>query len=164
MCKPAQRHPETGRKVNDAPKKGVSDLPTKGTYHTDAIYFTKKLGNRLKNIPDYGLTVLEAPMGYGKTTAMRSFAQKTNMKVLWHSVYTGGVSYFWDGFYKAVAPLSGELAVKLQRIGPPTDAVLVQKAVELICCVQIAQKTALVIDDYHFVNSPTVDAFFPFCC
>lgn len=135
---------------------------TKVAYHDDVIYFTKKLDNRLKDIPNFELTVLEAPMGYGKTTTMRFFAQKANMKILWHSVYAGGLSYFWDSFYKAVAPLSGELAVKLKRLGSPGDAVLVQKAVELICGVRLAQETLLVIDDYHFVDSPTVDAFFSF--
>ncbi len=137
-------------------------MSAKEACHADALYFTKKLSSRLKLVPGFGLTVMEAPMGYGKTTAMRFFMQTANMKILWHSSYASGLSCFWDGFCRAVAPLSGELAVKLQHIGPPIDSVLVHKAVELLCDVRLTQETVLVIDDYHMIESLAVDRFFNF--
>lgn len=137
-------------------------MPIADMYDTGALYFTEKLQDRLNSIPDYVLTVLEAPMGYGKTTAVRFVLQHTNAKILWHTVYADGVAYFWNGFCKALAPLGPELADSLRKLGLPTDAVLVQKAVELIGGVRLTQATVLVIDDYHFVADDSMDNFFGF--
>jgi LuxR family maltose regulon positive regulatory protein len=131
-------------------------------YSTQTLYFTEKLKARLNAIPNFKLTVLEAPMGYGKTTAVRFALEKTKLKVLWHTVYAGGVPFFWGGFCKALAPLSADLADRLQKLGLPTDVVLVQKAVELISDADFTEETVLVIDDYHFVDSPVVDRFMAF--
>ena len=135
-------------------------MPPKRVYNIDAVYFTEKLGKRIKAIPDYSITVLEAPMGYGKTTAIRNFQRSAIMQILWHSVYAEGMSSFWNGFCKALAPLSGELADKLRSLGLPADSVLAQKAAELISDVRLTEEALLVIDDYHFVGSPVVDRFF----
>ena len=137
-------------------------MPIADMYDTGVLYFTEKLQARLNSIPDYALTVLEAPMGYGKTTAVRFVLQNTNASILWHTVYADGVAYFWNSFCKALAPLGPELADSLQKLGLPTDAVLVQKAVELIGGVRLTQATVLVIDDYHFVASDSLDNFFCF--
>lgn len=131
-------------------------------YNTQALYFTEQLKARLADIPGFALTVLEAPLGYGKTTAVRFVLHKANFQVLWYTVYADGVAYFWRGFCRALAPLNPDLADNLRKIGLPADVVLVQKAVELICGVRLTQETVLVIDDYHFVNSPKVDKFFSF--
>ena len=38
-----------------------------------ATYFPKRLADDLENIKKYSLTVLEAPSGFGKTTALDIF-------------------------------------------------------------------------------------------
>ena len=50
-------------------------------------YFSQHLREILAGIPSYGLTVIEAPSGFGKTTALREYLtreQKT-ARVRWYT-------------------------------------------------------------------------------
>lgn len=51
-------------------------------YQTEAVYVTPKFENRLQAIPGFALTVLEAPVGYGKTTAVRFFENSASLCIL----------------------------------------------------------------------------------
>ena len=39
----------------------------------NCYYFSRHLWETLADIPTYGLTVIEAPSGFGKTTALREY-------------------------------------------------------------------------------------------
>ena len=49
------------------------------------IYKRKLLNQSLTDIWTYPLTVVEAPMGYGKTTAVREFLKASDAQVLWQT-------------------------------------------------------------------------------
>ena len=52
-------------------------------------YFSQHLREILAGIPSYGLTVIEAPSGFGKTTALREYLtreQKT-ARVRWYTCF-----------------------------------------------------------------------------
>lgn len=127
-----------------------------------ALYFSDKLKEKLDSIMCYPFTFVEAPMGYGKTTAIRTALKSANCTVLWQSVFDAGSDYFWPDFCDAFLPLSPELAISLRQIGLPDDIVLIRQAIELIKKVRLPGETVLVIDDYHFVNSADVDSFFSY--
>ncbi|PKM71080.1 MAG: hypothetical protein CVU92_10285 [Firmicutes bacterium HGW-Firmicutes-17] len=42
-----------------------------------------RINNRLGEVYDYPLTIVEAPMGYGKTTAIRNFQEMEKIKPIW---------------------------------------------------------------------------------
>ena len=44
-----------------------------GKLNLQALYFSERLADDLENIKKYTLTVLEAPSGFGKTTALVKF-------------------------------------------------------------------------------------------
>ena len=46
------------------------------TINTQVVYLPQKLQNALENIKTYSLTVLEAPSGFGKTTALEAFFEQ----------------------------------------------------------------------------------------
>src|SRR5574341_1088795 len=45
-----------------------------------------RLLEKLEGIHEYKLTLISAPPGYGKTVALAHFAQRTSMKVIWHTI------------------------------------------------------------------------------
>jgi LuxR family maltose regulon positive regulatory protein len=49
------------------------------------IQFLKRerINDRLAEIYDYPLTIVEAPMGYGKTTAVRNYLEMKKIKPIW---------------------------------------------------------------------------------
>ena len=134
---------------------------TKGC-NPNALFFSEKLKAKLDGVPLYPLTIVEAPMGYGKTTAIREALKSVQCAVLWQTVFDGGSNYFWSDFCDAFSSLSPELADNLRLVGLPTDLPLIRQAVDLIRKIKLPSETVLVIDDYHFVNSPAVDSFFTY--
>ena len=51
-------------------------MPIAKKHDTRSLYFTKGITEAVGKIFQYPLTIVEAPMGYGKTTAVREFLSK----------------------------------------------------------------------------------------
>ena len=49
---------------------------------TEKIYISNRLNNRLKTMLEAPLTIVEAPTGYGKSTVIKEFLNKTNVDVI----------------------------------------------------------------------------------
>ena len=67
-------------------------------YNARALYFSELITNAMRQIADYPLTIVEAPMGYGKTTAVREQLRSYTDNVMWLRVYDNSPSSFWNGF------------------------------------------------------------------
>ena len=59
--------------------------------HRDIVY------NELNNILSYPLTIVTAPMGYGKSTAVKSFLSKNKINNIWMSLSetSRNIDKFW---------------------------------------------------------------------
>lgn len=106
---------------------------------------------------NYPLTLVEAPMGYGKTTTVKGYLNKSDAHILWQVVHNNSLSSFWKGFSRLFAKLNEECSQSLLQLGFPVDSALMQEALRIIGEIKIADKTALVIDDYHLIESPAVN-------
>lgn len=130
-------------------------------YNTRALYFTDKLREQMPSLMDFPCTVVEAPMGYGKTTAVRESLSELNAKVLWQSLFNADVD-FWTSFCHTIAEINSDIAKRLNEIQLPVDQVLRLEAINLINKLDIKEHTFFVIDDYHFVKSDQTDEFIEF--
>ena len=126
------------------------------------MYFSDKLKEKLDSILDYSLTIVEAPMGYGKTTAVREHLNNTNANVLWQRVYDSSPNNFWNGFCRLFRELDDYHSQSLVKLGFPNDSVTMQQALNLIENIELPQKTVLVIDDYHMIDNLYVNSFIEF--
>lgn len=131
-------------------------------YNTKALYFTDKITNKLKNILEYPLTIVTAPMGYGKTTAVKNYLYNQSEKVLWTTIYDGSVVDFWMGFCEGIENIDEEVGNNLKQMGFPADIILKREMVKLIRKVNFETNVFWVIDDYHFVTSKEVDELITF--
>jgi LuxR family maltose regulon positive regulatory protein len=125
-----------------------------------AIYMRDSLNQALRRIWDYPLTVVEAPMGYGKTTAVREFFKGRESEALWQTVANASAAGFWRGFSRLFAGREPVRAARLAQIGVPGDSVLTDEAVELIGNMSFPARLAVVIDDYHLLSTGNIDRFF----
>ena len=92
-------------------------------HNTQSRYFSEQLTAALKKITDYPLTVIEAPMGYGKTTAVKEYITNSDFEVLWQTVYDNVDIHFWGNFSKLFAEVDSACSVKLAEIGIPEDSI-----------------------------------------
>jgi len=80
------------------------------------IYKRKQLGQALEGIWEYPLTVVEAPMGYGKTTAVKEFLKDSEAKVLWQTLVDDSASGFWRGFCTMLKKIDASCAERCSQI------------------------------------------------
>lgn len=128
-------------------------------YNTRNLYLSERLSAVLEQIPYYPLTVIEAPMGYGKTTAVKEYATKTRADVLWQTVYDNVAAHFWSAFCSLFARLDSPCAHKLAELGLPEDSPARREAALLIAGVPFEKTTLLVIDDCHLLTQPVIHDF-----
>ncbi|MDR2800744.1 MAG: AAA family ATPase, partial [Desulfovibrio sp.] len=126
-----------------------------------ALYFSERLLDGLAVLLETPLTIVEAPVGYGKTTAVREFLNKKNVRRLWVPVLgsLSGVSEdtFWRTFCRELGrglPEASDVAASLERLGYPRDSARFEAARELLHQLNPAAPAVLVIDDFHLLPSP----------
>lgn len=134
-------------------------MPKQKSYDTRAIYLSDKLRRQMSQLLNFPCTLVEAPMGYGKTTAVREYLKSTDAHVLWHQVYDGSVAGFWIAFSRLLRELDPVRSADLEQLGFPNDSLSMQEALKLIEEIAIPAKTVLVIDDYHLLGGTDVSSF-----
>ena len=131
-------------------------------YNTKSLYFPDRIAEAMGGIFNYPLTIVEAPMGYGKTTAVKEYLNRSDVQVLWQKVCNNSLTSFWNGFSRLFEQLSEDNSQNLIRLGFPDDSFLMQEALKIIEEIELPPQTIMVIDDYHLVESPVINRIIEF--
>jgi LuxR family maltose regulon positive regulatory protein len=75
-------------------------MPKEKQYNLRNLYFPNRITKIMNGIFDHPLTIIEAPIGYGKTTSAREYLSNAEVNMLWQRVYDSGAVSFWNGFAK----------------------------------------------------------------
>lgn len=122
--------------------------------HPKMYFFSDKLKRQLAQIPRYPLTVVEAPSGFGKTTAIKEYLEENlspGTSEYWYTSLGEPASTAWKGICGLLAKVNDEIAGNLQKLEMPTmDTLLYMTAIlrDFHC----QTETYLVIDNYQLVN------------
>ncbi len=118
----------------------------------------KRVESALENIFSYPLTIVEAPMGFGKTTAVREYLTKKGTPTLWLTFPSSenAVSYFWDSISRGAEKLNPDAGIQLEHLGFPSDTFSTSKLFSILDDLNIEEKTTLVMDDYHLVKGTQI--------
>ena len=124
------------------------------------IYISDRMRETLRPIASCALTVVVAPMGYGKTTAVRWFLAeqaKAGAVVLQASIYSDNRSIFWKSVQKAFA--AAGLTV-LEGYDCPADASGAALLLDDLCTALAGEReTDLFLDDFHLLRDEQAAAF-----
>ena len=94
--------------------------------HLNDIYITDRLAARLAEIESHAVATVVAPMGYGKTTAIRHWQAQTAQAhpeavILRQSIFSDSVGDLWRGFCRLLARHDTPLAKRMREAGFPQD-------------------------------------------
>ena len=83
----------------------------------------KRILGKMENIERYPLSIVHAPMGYGKTVAVREYLKTTEADWVWVSLAgsEGEADYLWARLCDALNGVNEELAARFSAIGFPYD-------------------------------------------
>lgn len=123
-------------------------------YHRK-IYLPDKFKGQLEKIPYYPLTVVEAPSGFGKTTAVREYLKETiseGARQYWYTCLSENPSLAWIGICDLFSNVDNEIAKNLKKLGFPTIDTLMHIST-FFKDVQCRKEIYLVIDNFQLIKS-----------
>lgn len=123
------------------------------------IHFNKRLIDSLNCIFKMPLTIISAPIGYGKTTAIRGYLYKTNAVVLWTNVYSNSTTDFWKMMCKELSIINSEVSSKLMKTGFPYDKDTRLEVIKTFSEIYFERETVLVVEDFHTVDENEATIF-----
>ena len=102
----------------------------------------------------FPLTIVSATMGYGKTTAVRSFLNAQKARMIWVSVLgsDGDENVLWNKLSAEIVRIEPRIGKKLNRLGFPLDAMQLDMVIGLLREIESKEPNVLVIDDYHIIE------------
>ena len=128
-------------------------------YNTKALYFADKLKDKLSDITSYPLTIIEAPSGYGKTTATEEFLNKLDVKVLWIVLDSNATSDFWIKFCQSLSYIDKDIALKIKQMDIQNDKFSLDEFFILFRNINFSEETILVIDNFQLVQNKVINNF-----
>lgn len=133
-----------------------------GTSHLGSTYITQRLKDRLSEIGSYPITTVIAPMGYGKTTAIKWWSTrrtKSNESSLFFKqiIVTDSVTDFWTGFCKVFREFPN-LYEQLLTLAYPRDAQSLAICSEILDAElsKYEEDIYFIIDDLHILPSKVI--------
>lgn len=123
------------------------------------LFNRERINKTLSAIYDYPLTIVEAPMGFGKTTAVKSFLRAEKNMPLWVTFshkYESSLS-FWRKFSSEIGKLDKQVSSRLNALGFPSDIPQVEKVLLLLNDIEFNHNTVFVIDDFHLSQEVSIN-------
>ncbi|MDX9872807.1 MAG: helix-turn-helix transcriptional regulator, partial [Clostridia bacterium] len=124
----------------------------------------KRINKILEGIFQVPLFLLLSSIGYGKTTAVKDFLNsRRNFRYAWLSLNSGEYDelWMWQKFCQSLSELNPKLAKRLAEHGFPQTTVDMERILDLIKNA-LAERTVIVIDDYHENRSELMDGLLTF--
>lgn len=120
----------------------------------EKFYFSEHLLNQLKKMQKYPLTIIEAPSGFGKTTAVREYFNANLMDenhCYWYTCLGESSSKVWNGICDLLSHVDSITALKLKKLDITKVDLLVDMA-SLLRNMSCEAKTYLVIDNFQIIS------------
>ncbi len=115
----------------------------------DSLFFSENLKRKLDKVKVCALTALEAPAGYGKTTAIRRLFQESDSSVRWFTAVDGMTddSFLW--FTRQLGSVDESVARNLQELGYLNRSNAAQAA-RIISGIKPSEPLTLIFDNFQF--------------
>ena len=107
----------------------------------NAIHINDRLSDKLSMIPDYPVVVIDAPAGYGKTTAIREYAQTSTGRFIWINVSNPSRDIFWSDFCDAFLAVNKDAQKLLKTLDYPQSEKAVAEVRSIIKHVAVTEPT-----------------------
>lgn len=132
-------------------------MPKKSEAFPKKIYLKPQLQERLRQILAVPLTVVEAPFGYGKTTAVRKVLLSLSAGMQWDTCEENAEAVFWRCFVRALGAVGVDTTpLKWQEL--PRNGATRQRIIEMLQAAALSKPVVFVWDQYHLLQSEACDA------
>ena len=113
------------------------------------LFFSEALANKLQRVKTCALSALEAPAGYGKTTAIRKLFEESDEAVCWFTAVEGMADNSFRWFIRQIGAIDETSARRLEDLGHLNRSNAGQAA-RIISEMQVSGPLTLVFDNFQF--------------
>ena len=113
------------------------------------LFFSEALANKLQRVKTCALSALEAPAGYGKTTAIRKLFEESDEAVCWFTAVEGMADNSFRWFIRQIGAIDETSARRLEDLGYLNRSNAGQAA-RIISEMQASGPLTLVFDNFQF--------------
>ncbi len=127
----------------------------------DPHYFSDRLRRKLNRMRASPAVILEAPSGYGKTTAVRDWLEGSvaqNAYVCWFTAVDEAPAAGFRRFCREIEKIDGRAGERLSKIDFP-NAFTIGETCDALRSIECDRETWLVIDNFHLFCSDLPAAF-----
>ncbi|MDR3050612.1 MAG: LuxR C-terminal-related transcriptional regulator [Oscillospiraceae bacterium] len=116
----------------------------------------ERIDRKLQNIFNFPMSIVHAPMGFGKTTAVERFLQGREADVAWVAMATvgGDAMALWRRLTAQFTRIGHALAGPLAKLQSPYDPLQAAKLLDLLLDFEYVRPLVIVVDDFHLAADP----------
>lgn len=120
----------------------------------------EKVLGKLQHIPEYKLTLIVAPAGYGKTTAVLDFLRKCGLPVAWLSLdmCDNNPTAFWRYVCAALDSIAAGISKDAEYVFSSQDLMNAHMHINILLdrLAGIKEEFLLILDDLHLISDPVI--------
>ncbi len=134
-------------------KQGRQRYGTQTRQADDLHYYSDRLKHKLNNLRASSAIVVEAPSGYGKTTAVRDFLDREipqNTPVYWFAATSETPAAGFRRLCREIEKIDYRVGERLLRIDFP-NAATIGEACDALRSIQCRNEAYLVIDNFQYL-------------
>ena len=121
----------------------------------------RRLNSELRNIFKHPFSIIEAPIGYGKTTAIKDYVAFEECNAFYINFLSekNVLPFFWNSFCEVIGRIDNTKGKKLKSLGFPDEALKLANILSVLEDVEFPKRTILILDDFHLVKEPDINLF-----
>lgn len=119
----------------------------------------ERINDRFVQVYDYPLTIVEASMGYGKTSAVRNFLETQKIKPIWITFQSenGSADYKWKKVCDEIGKWNSDIGETLKHLGFPVDVPQMDQVLSVLSNMNTDESLFMILDDYHLTEYEPLD-------
>ncbi|MDR1578873.1 MAG: hypothetical protein LBS35_00830, partial [Synergistaceae bacterium] len=120
---------------------------------SESYYFPGHITEKLARIPEHPVTFVEAPSGFGKTTAIREYIRRSLPEAFsrWHICLGEPPVKTWSSVCGMFPDADGQTTERLRELGPPTIETIADVS-EIVRNFRAPLETFLIVDNYQLFD------------
>lgn len=141
---------------------GKNSVEQRKSYRMEHYYFSDKLKCKLDRLRSASIAIVEAPSGYGKTTAIRDYFLKQlpkDTRMYWFTSVEELPASAYKRLCRNIEKIDSDAGERLLKIELP-NAATIGDVTDALMSVSCLHETYLVIDDFQLLYNALPDAFF----
>lgn len=124
------------------------------------IVYTDRLSDKFRKIFETQFTVVMAPAGCGKTSALKKFAKTSGIPYKWININNSSAYLFWTDFCDTLSEIDPNIKKALDLTGESFSEKTISQIRHILKSMKVSEEICIFIDNYQIISDEYFDLLF----